>query len=815
MTAKEVFRISVRELAERAARAGDLGGGFGSRSDAYEAIKRHQALQAARGPDYRREVPVSLTLETDLLVVKLGGRIDGVLTGPGRPVIEEIKTVTGDPEDFRHNPDPRHLAQARTYAWLYCLENGLEEAAVRLTYCRLGGGRLVEVEEILTRAELEAHFNALMTRYLAWAHRLAAWHRLRNESLSGLSFPYADYRGGQLDLVEAVFQTVEQGGRLLAEAPTGIGKTMAVLYPSVLSLGRGRASRIFYLTARTTGRLATQQALDELRSAGANLRSVSLTAKSKICFRPDAACKGEECEYARGYYDRLDSALESLGGMENFTRETVETAARKYGLYPFELSLDLALEADCVVGDYNYVFDPRAGLKRFQREPTSGHVLLVDEAHNLAERAREMFSADLSEAALVDLAGLIGDRYPGLTAALEDLTDRLDGSYPDLIVGSAQADEEPPAWLGPLIDEYLCSAAEALREGGPPTLRDLLAQSYFDLAAFRRALDWFDYKYASLAVRDRDGLNMKLFCLDPSARLAAVHGRAGASVFFSGTLTPADYYGDLLGCGEEARRLSLPSPFPAENLCLLVCPTVSTVYRRRAQTASRVAALLSGLVRPRPGNYLFFFPSYQYLDLIHAAFTAENPGLTVIRQRPGLSEQGRIDFLDRFQEGNGSSLVGFAVMGGVFGEGVDLAGDRLTGAALVGVGTAGIGAGTGIAQAALRPPQRGRVRIRVHVSGLHSGAPGGRPGDTVRTGRRSGAPDRPALAPGSVPRAFSRSLATAPGGRPGRRGSGLGPVLDRPGVGDQPSCRYKMTSLYSIITSKQVRSASTYGLAEA
>ena len=688
---KTNLTIGVRELVEFVLRRGDLEFEFTGASRAVDAIRIHQRIQSSRPAGYDPEIPVSYEIETAEFCLNIGGRIDGVFENKPVPVIDEIKTTRRSLEECIRDENPLHWGQAKAYAFLYAIERGISEIGVQLTYARLDTSDIREIRRHFAVAELEAFFQTLVGRYLDWASLITDWRRRRDDSIHAIEFPFDRYRPGQQEMVNAVAQTIQSAGRIFIQAATGIGKTMAVLFPAVHTIADHISSKVFYLTARTTGRLAAQKALDELRSRGLNLKSLTLTAKEKICFNPDHACNAEECDFAKGHYDRLPDARQAAFQMDAWTREAVSEFALRHRVCPFEFSLDLSLWADLVICDYNYAFDPKAYLRRFFLEQTGDYTFLVDEAHNLVDRSREMFSAELRKQSFLDLRRAVKDALPPVYRRLGKINSWMrDARKRCEEAGAPVAERHAPEDLYPLLQGFLASSEKWLEKNVKSSFREVLLEQYFEAGGFLRVAEQFDVDYAACYEAHPKDLRVKLFCIDPSRLIGDALNRCRSAVFFSATLTPLDYFKTMLA-SDKARALSLPSPFPAENLAVFTADRLSTYYRHRDRTRFEVAHILRCLVRPHAGNYLLFFPSYQYMRMVLEAFQSADPDVDVIVQEPGMSERQRESFLERFEADNPRTLVGFAVMGGIFGEGIDLVGTRLSAAAVVGVGLPAVG----------------------------------------------------------------------------------------------------------------------------
>ncbi|MCG6907296.1 MAG: PD-(D/E)XK nuclease family protein [Desulfobacteraceae bacterium] len=682
--------IGVRALVAHGLRTGDLEAGFLGSARPLEAIRAHQRIQRSRPTGYAPEVAVSHRVDASGFRLQVTGRIDGVYQEGGRSVVEEIKTTTGDMDAVLGRENPLHWGQVKVYAFLYALAHGLSTVVVQLTYCQLDSGEVRSIPRLAAAAELRVFFDDLVGRYLQWARTLADWQARRDASLAGIGFPYADYRAGQREMAVAVYRAVQNGDQLLVEAPTGIGKTMAALFAALKALAGGPTEKIFYLTARTTGRAAAEKAFAVLRRGGACVKSLTITAKEKICFNPGRACSPEECSFASGYYDRLNGAIETAFGQDAFTREFLETVATAESLCPFEFSLDLSRFADCIICDYNYAFDPRVYLRRFFGEENGVYTFLVDEAHNLVDRSREMFSAELRKAPLMGLRRSLSGRLPAVLRALNGVNNWFLEARRSCQEGTnPRAEESPPAGLLPRLQRFAGAAQSWLTQNTPAPFRQEMLEAFFIVSGFLRVAERFDATYATCYERLGTDVKVRLFCLDPAPQLAEALQRCRSVVFFSATLTPAGYFEKIFGCRRDARRLRLPSPFAPQHLGVFAT-AAATYYRQRSRTAPAVAHGIETLVTQRKGNYLVFFPSYDYLELVRGVLNPSLPGVEVISQRPAMSEAERETFLERFDLDNPATLVGLAVLGGVFGEGVDLVGERLCGVAVVGVGLPGV-----------------------------------------------------------------------------------------------------------------------------
>ena len=688
-----LIKTSVRELVSFVFRSGDLiAGGFAHPDRMVEGTRGHQKVQNARPDDYQAEVLVAYLLESDDIALEISGRIDGLLAeDDGTVLIEEIKTTAADiAEDLPENPV--HWAQAKVYAFIVAADSNLDAVDIQLTYLQLDTWKRHEDRRTFSLEDLAAFFADLVEKYLHWARIYHQWCRERDATLAKLEFPFPEYRPGQRDLAITAYRTIEQETRAYAQAPTGIGKTISTLFPAVMAMGKGHAEKIFYLTAKTIGRTVAEKAIDDLRQSGAQLKSLTLTARDKICFKPNGgtSCDPDQCEFAQGYYDRINGALEDIFDEDAFTRPVIEDYAQKHTVCPFEFSLDLSLWSDIVICDYNYVFDPRAHLKRFFQDNKGQYAFLIDEAHNLVDRAREMFSAELYKSEIRGLKRLSGKTHPELTKRLDALNKHF-----SQLGKKIEQEGDGESWINPqlstdllaLVHNFLREAEKVLAQGSANVLFwDELVECYFSALGFERIGELYDEYYTTYAEKQGKEVRFKLFCLDPSKNIRAALARGSAAVFFSATLSPLEYFRDLLGGEDGDYLVRLDSPFPPEHLRLMLADHIDTTYKKRGETYGAVAESIAALIGQRPGNYLAFFPSYRYMEEVAERFIEAHPDIETLVQESGMSEREREAFLAVFDENNLNTTLGFAVMGGIFGEGIDLVGERLVGAVVVGVG---------------------------------------------------------------------------------------------------------------------------------
>ncbi len=686
------IKVSVRALVEHLLRRGDLSSIFdiSSRLPPFASLHTHQKIQKSRPAPYAIEVPVYYRVESEKIALDIQGRIDGLYRMANSIVIEEIKTTRRDLEDFIPQGDSLHRAQLKVYATIYALENDLDCVLTQLTYVHIESGEVRTYFQEYQTAELRYFFFQLLERYFEWAERILDWHKKRDRSIRASGFPFDSFRSGQTQMIQDVASIIEQEEQIIIQAPTGIGKTVAVLYPAIKAIAEGHIQKIFYLTSRTTGRLIAEKTLVEMAQRGLHIKFVTLMAKEKICFEPGKNCTPDDCSFARGYYDRVIDARDSLFGENAFTSEKIREIARSHYVCPFEFSLDLTLWVDCIICDLNYVFDPRVYLKRFFLDNSVPCVFLVDEAHNLVDRSREMYSAKIEKRVFSNIRRLLKNKTSQLYRASGD-ANRI------MLAMRKRLGDEDCAWQEERPDELLLPLRNVMAgleswvssHQGTPQSQEML-DHFFAISWFLRVSEFYDKNYGTSLEKDSRDFSVKLYCMNPSDRLRETFERASSTVLFSATITPLSYFVQVLGLQDNVEKRILPSPFPRENLCVILSGSISTLYRQRSRTKQDLVQTIGSMVEGRKGNYMVYFPSYEYLRMVLPLYEASFPCHRVLVQTHEMREEERINFLQNFSSENEHILVGFAVMGGIFGEGIDLIGDRLSGAAIVGVGLPGI-----------------------------------------------------------------------------------------------------------------------------
>jgi DNA excision repair protein ERCC-2 len=686
---KRQVRLAIRDFVESMYMEGDLVGAS-SPGRAMEGMRVHKGMQADRGEQYSSEVPVSFSISGTYVELQLFGRIDGLTIGESGVTIEEIKSVRGFADGEGFEGAAVHWAQAKAYAAIYCRDNSLERIAVQLVYFDVIHEREKRLERAFTAAELLEWLTDLCGKYLRILDREEDRLLTNSRIIREMGFPYDKMRPGQEEMMAAVYSQVKSGGFLYVSAPTGIGKTMGALFPAVKAMADGHCRKLFYLTARNPVKTVAEDALKTLIKRGFALRGITLAAKDRLCPMPEGTpCSPEHCPKAAGFFDRLFTALDEVPPVGHMGRRDVEKLAAKYDLCPHELSLFIAEACDIVICDYNHAFDPRVKIKRFF-EKGGAYMLLVDEAHNLVDRGRDMFSAELSEAtARAFLDGLplfMPEGMAEASFAAQTILERLQGLKGAL--GGAGEDEAalesvPDGLLG-AAEEFIGAAEPVLSRTESGEAGDVFLDLYFMARVFRDVAEDLDEYFRVLVKRTPEGIELHLRCIDPSRKLREAMKRIHGAVFYSATLTPFKYYAHLTGAGDDASYLKLPSPFPRENLKVLALD-IETTYAKREGTLHKLVEALAAFVGGKMGNYLVFFPSYRYMQAAHDIFV-HKCGVFSPMQSSGMTERERAEFLRFFDAEHERGMAAFAVMGGIFGEGIDLVGDRVIGVAIVGVG---------------------------------------------------------------------------------------------------------------------------------
>lgn len=689
MKEETIIRISVRSLVEFILREGDIDNRVSGSMEKDAMLlggKIHRKIQSRMGTNYTAEVPLKIQMPCDGFVLQIEGRADGVLKDDGKVLIDEIKGILRSLEHLEA-PVSVHLAQAKCYAYIYAVQNSLKCIDVQMTYCQMETEEIRRFCQEFEFQELQTWFQDLVTQYEKWAKFEIEWRNVRNDSIRQIEFPFP-YREGQRDLVASVYRTILRKKKLFIQAPTGVGKTMATVFPAVRAMGEGLGEKIFYLTAKTIMRTVAEQAFSLLKEKGLLYKTITLTAKEKICFCEEAECNPDACPYAKGHFDRVnDAVFDLITHSGDWSREVLEEQAKKYMVCPFEMSLDVSNWADAVICDYNYAFDPQAHIKRFFSESgKEEYLFLIDEAHNLVERGREMYSASLYKEDLLEVRKLVKAEDPKLAKRLSECNQQFlelkrECEHYQILKSVSHIALKLMNVLSKLED-YLeeCKDAEKKKR---------VLDFYFAVRSFLNIHDIMDENYVIFSEMMEDGrFQIKLFCVNPAANLQNYLEQGSSTIFFSATLLPVHYYKKLLSVEKDDYAVYAHSSFPQENKFLFIGTDVSTRYTRRGEsTYQRFARYIAVMAEQKKGNYMAFFPSYRFLEEVHTCFLeCVDHEVDSICQVSYMDEEQREEFLEEFEREREKSLVAFCVMGGIFSEGIDLTEDKLIGAVIAGTG---------------------------------------------------------------------------------------------------------------------------------
>ncbi len=708
---QDQIELSVGELCRMALMRGHIdcrrGGSMRERAALGQRI--HQKLQNSFGALYHSEVELHHTCKVDEVYFYVKGRADGIICHEGVYTVDEIKTV-GE-RRFHDETDRLHAAQLYCYAYFLCRTKDLEGVKTRIIYYNIEDGEIEYREKMTTVEELRAFYHQLLETVLWQASFLRNRQRVRMSAAASAPFPYPSLRDSQAEMIKECYRDLKHGSRLYCQAPTGIGKTISTLYPAAKALGEGVADKIFYLTSKASIRREAFAAAEKMNRAGSSLKAVMLSSREQMCCCDSAKLRGGRlssnccpalCPYAKDYYDKSRDAIRELMNAEDcFDSAYIKNYAKEKGLCPYELSLDLSELCDLIICDYNYVFSPTVYLKRyFDRDEgrREQYIFLVDEAHNLPDRARDMYSCRLLSEELENLITLAGEESKLTEACLSLLCgfdnlgalckDNLQYDAEGSAVGYCVSRQLPEHFLRDLksfadrLDGWMKYNTE--HEAFPAA-----EEMSYKLYEFNKICEHYDSHYLTFINVYHCKVSLLLYCLDPSHQLSLVQDRAVATVMFSATLTPTDYFADILGGGKKAVSVSFPSPFPKENLCMVAVDKISTRYEHREQSYKKIASCIAATLSAKVGNYMIFFPSYSYMEAVYKIFHAKYPKVETPLQKKNMSYGDRERFLASFAA-DGKTRVGFCVLGGSFSEGIDLPGKRLIGVVVVGVGLPGI-----------------------------------------------------------------------------------------------------------------------------
>ena len=679
------LRLSVHQLVDFLLRSGDIDNRVFNRSSMNEGSRLHSVYQSKQSANYMSEYPLAVSLTVDEIDILLEGRADGIIKrSDGSYVIDEIKTTVEELKIFHDDNLEWHLGQAKCYAYMFAKLNDLDFIGIKLTYIRQGKEKEQFIDTyVFNYLELEQFVIDLINQYLEFYNIIFNKIETRNKSIESLAFPFDKYRPGQRELAKYSYAASKKRKRLFVEAPTGIGKTMSTLFPFVKSLKDDEKSKIFYLTAKTSGKEAAHQAIKILKEKGLSLSDIIITAKDKICFCKGSACNPEECPYTKGYYDKIQTVLRySLLNYDDFDLSLITQIAYDNQICPFEYELDLSLFMDVIVCDYNYMFDPISYMKRYFDEDSSHFLALVDEAHNLIDRSRDMYSASLSYQSFKDARKSVRhSKLHKLKLAMSKMN-KMFKEYLENEDGNHIVDEFND-YTNKTISSFITTMQDINKNENKEMTKDLLA-FYLEVNRFSKMLEFVSDNYLVFYEKEKDNVTLRINCLDASRFLNASLSSIKSAVLFSATLSPMDYYINTLGGKSTDANIVLPSPFPKENLKIIIAPNISIRYKNRDASYQKVADYIEAFVRNKVGNYFVFLPSYEYLHNLMPYINIKDA--LIYEQNQEMSDEEKEIFLQNFKPSPEVTSIAFVVVGGAFGEGIDLVSDRLIGAVIVGIG---------------------------------------------------------------------------------------------------------------------------------
>lgn len=682
-------KIAVRSLIEFILKEGDLDFSFVGKNRGADGTKAHQIIQRAYNEKTQKEVFLSKTFRIEDQVIEVSGRIDGLIINEAEVIIDEIKSTTRELSSIDVKDYPLHWAQGYFYAYIYMLENDLKTIKVQLTYVSLEDYNSIQFIEEKTLESLEAFVMDLLNQYVQWIILEESHQFERNISIKALNFPFEEYRKYQREIAVVTYQSIREKRNAFIQASTGIGKTMGTLFPSIKALESLAIDKIFYLTAKTITRTVAEESLRLLIDGGLNIKAITFTAKDKICFYEKSDCKIEKCRYMRGYYNHVKEAMmEALKTDDLFNRDNISMIAKKYNICPFEFSLDLSMFCDIIIGDYNYVFDPRVKLKRYFDETNYRISLLVDESHNLVSRGREMYSAELIKEDFLDLRREVKGKHKLLGKKLYKVNKVFLELKNDLAADQVFYQRDTPSErLYDKLSELNSYIEGWLTDHKKDMYYEKVLEFYFETLAYTKINDLtFQGSIFYFERLEKNNYKAKLMNIDPSYHLRTIN-RVSAT-FFSATLSPIKYYKEILGGDPEDEVFIFPTPFDHKNRKILFSNEISTRYKDRENTVALVSEYINIYINNNKGNSIVFFPSYAYMAMVLEDYQLKYDDKIHVQSQQ-MSERAREDFIDLFDQAE--NITAFVVLGGIFSEGIDLKGDKLQGVILVGIGLPGFG----------------------------------------------------------------------------------------------------------------------------
>lgn len=679
------IKITAKEIVQFIYSGGDLTSEFKSNKRAVQGIEAHAFLQSQYKEEDRKEVKVETLFDTDKYSFYITGRMDGLIKEGNRLIIEEIKSTLTDLNLMELNTRPEHLAQAKMYAYMYMTKEELKSISVRLTYVTVNEYKTKSFTKRYNYSQLERFFKKTIEEYTSWIEIFDNHQRNKLKSLEGLNFPFDDYREGQYKFMGAVYQTLIKEDILYSIAPTGIGKTIAALFSSLKAI-KNEKDKVFYLTAKNAGKKIVVDTVNLLKEKGLVCKTVVVNSKESMCLMDKVDCDPDICPYAKGFFDRLNEGLNDIFVHQDvYEMDLIKQYGEYHTICPHEFSLAISNYSDIIICDYNYAFDPRTHLIRYFDEEYYNPILLIDEAHNMIDRSRSMYSSFLSKSTLIDLRRSSSKLKPPVKTQINKLIKYIDEFVEanDIIKSQFYFQDDLDDDLIKLIERIVNKLDQILVENKKFKNRDKVLDGYFELTQFLRISDYYSSSYKYLVESINDDIVISQRCLDASKYiLDVINRRAKGTIFFSATLEPIDYYVKLITNG-EGKSIQIPSPFKQSNLGLFIDDSTSTRYRDRDRSVDAIIDSIYAMMETKLGNYIVFFPSYQYLNNVLEQFESEE--YDVLVQSRNMSSRARRDMLKAFDSVGESSKIGFFVLGGSFSEGIDYIGDKLAGVLVVGV----------------------------------------------------------------------------------------------------------------------------------
>lgn len=682
------IRKSVREFVELVLKSGSLDNRFKTNARAIEGVRAHQKLQNSNEEifkNYEKEVQLETVIDVGPFILHIEGRCDGIIIDGDKTIVEEIKSTYVPLNDIYDDFNIMHWSQGKIYAYIISEKRNLDVVYVQLSYYNLESNEVKSFLKKYSKEELVKYMWELISYYKVYVEVQVNNKIERNISIKKLKFPFAEYRKGQLSFIKACYGTIRDGEKIFIQAPTGTGKTISTIFPSLKALGEGYGEKIFYLTAKGSNKSVVEETLKLLRDKGLKIKSITLMAKEKICLNDKVSCNEDECPYAELYYDKLKKSIIDIVNDEyNFSTEKILYYAKKYKICPFELSLDLIEWCDLINCDYNYIFDPKVYLRRAV-DDGENNILLIDEVHNLVDRSRSSYSAVIYKSKFQRLK----KEVKGIAPILYRMLNKINKLFIQERIYCEEQKErfayyrEMPKELCKELRNLAREIDRNLSEKENYSYDEQLLDIYFDITSFLGISELYDEDYYTYIENIKDEVKISLFCANPSKRLRNTMDKCRASILFSATLSPFEYYIKILGGRESDYRLKLNSPFPRENFNVYL-KRINTRYASRERTMPEVSRTIVKFISENKGNHMVFFPSYEYMKNVQDYIEKNNMLDKVLYQNQDMTAEDQEKFINEFKER--SNTIGFCVMGGSFSEGIDLPGEELIGVIVVGVG---------------------------------------------------------------------------------------------------------------------------------